>query len=605
VLDPACGSGSFLIGVYQFLLDWHRDQYLGDNPEKHARGRSPKLYRDAAGQWRLTTAERKRILLNNVYGVDIDPQAVEVTKLSLLLKVLEGESKESVNNQLRLFHERALPDLGQKIKCGNSLVGPDFFATRPLGLFDEGEARRINAFDWSREFPPVFRAPRPGFDAVIGNPPYVRMETFKALKDYLRENYAAHEERADLYAYFLERALHLLHDSGRLGMIVSNKFLKAKYGQPLRTVLTTKTHVETIADFAGANVFEGATVRTVVLIARRAPRATRAKTRYIPVPDAATVNSLASGQLRVEDYGQRTMFDVPKESLAATGWHLAPATHTALLERLKRGTTPLSQWAGIRALFGLKTGLNEAFIVGLATRSALVRADAEASKILKPILFGRDVRRYRICDAERYVIYCHPDIEIEDFPSVREHLWPHRKELERRAGNQRWYELQQPAVALLPALMAPKIVYPIIAEQCRFALDRKGFLINDKLFVLPTDNAALVSVLNSRLANFYFAAVCAALEGKGSKYLEFRAQYVDPFPIPAGLSRPEVSAALAALAERMEDLHERLHTARTPDEKTALQRQIEATDRHIDQRVYELYGLSDEEIRTVEEATPP
>ena len=126
-LDPACGSGSFLIGAYQYLLDWHRDRYLEDDPEQRARGRNPMLYRNGRGQWRLTAAHRKQILLNNIYGVDIDPQAVEVTKLSLLLKVLEGESDETVSNQLRLFHERALPDLAANIKCGNSLVGSDYY----------------------------------------------------------------------------------------------------------------------------------------------------------------------------------------------------------------------------------------------------------------------------------------------------------------------------------------------------------------------------------------------------------------------------------------------------------------------------------------------
>jgi hypothetical protein len=152
VLDPACGSGSFLIGAYQYLLDWHRDKYVAGGPEKLARGRDPKLHRGPAGEWRLTTAERKRILLNNIYGVDIDPQAVEVSKLSLLLKVLEGESKESVNNQLRLFHERALPDLGRNIKCGNSLVGPDVFEQRQLSVVDDEEVRCLNAFDWRNEF---------------------------------------------------------------------------------------------------------------------------------------------------------------------------------------------------------------------------------------------------------------------------------------------------------------------------------------------------------------------------------------------------------------------------------------------------------------------
>ena len=130
VLDPACGSGSFLIRVYQRLLDWHLDWYHKDGAEKHSKGRNPKLYEGKGREWRLTTAERKRILTNSVYGVDVDPHAVEVTKLSLLLKVLEGESSERLKNQLKLFHDRALPDLGSNIKCGNSLVGNDYYEER-------------------------------------------------------------------------------------------------------------------------------------------------------------------------------------------------------------------------------------------------------------------------------------------------------------------------------------------------------------------------------------------------------------------------------------------------------------------------------------------
>lgn len=128
ILDPACGSGSFLIGAYQYLLDWHLDWYVKDGAEKYARATKPILYQAQGGSFRLTTYERKRILINNIYGVDIDPQAVEVTKLSLLLKVLEGESSQTLDVQYKLFHERALPDLGANIKCGNSLIGPDFYS---------------------------------------------------------------------------------------------------------------------------------------------------------------------------------------------------------------------------------------------------------------------------------------------------------------------------------------------------------------------------------------------------------------------------------------------------------------------------------------------
>jgi predicted type IV restriction endonuclease len=171
ILDPACGSGSFLIGAYQYLLDWHRDWYINNDPEKWARRKSPAVYRLGNDDWRLTTAKRKEILLNNIYGVDIDPQAVEVTKLSLLLKVLEGESNETINRQLKFFHERALPDLGNNIKCGNSLIGPDFYDNQQISLLDEEERYRINAFDWEVEFQEIMK--KGGFDAVIGNPPYV------------------------------------------------------------------------------------------------------------------------------------------------------------------------------------------------------------------------------------------------------------------------------------------------------------------------------------------------------------------------------------------------------------------------------------------------
>ena len=171
ILDPACGSGSFLLGAYQFLLDWHRDEYVKDDPEKWAKGKTPCLFLKSGDDWRLTTDERKRILLNNIYGVDKDDQAVEVTKLSLLLKVLEGEDDETIQKQFLLFQKRALPDLGDNIKCGNSLIDSDFYDGQQGNLFDEEEVYRINAFDWDKEFPDIMK--NGGFDAVIGNPPYV------------------------------------------------------------------------------------------------------------------------------------------------------------------------------------------------------------------------------------------------------------------------------------------------------------------------------------------------------------------------------------------------------------------------------------------------
>lgn len=153
IVDPACGSGSFLLGAYQYLLDWHEDWYASHEPEKWARGKDPVLVQVNGGSWKLTTSARKSILVNNIHGVDIDPQAVEVTKLSLLLKVLEEES-----GQLSFAFERILPDLGQNIQCGNSLIGPDYFEGRLV--VDEAERRRVNAFDWQTGFPGDIRTGR-------------------------------------------------------------------------------------------------------------------------------------------------------------------------------------------------------------------------------------------------------------------------------------------------------------------------------------------------------------------------------------------------------------------------------------------------------------
>jgi len=166
VLDPACGSGSFMIGAFQYLIDWHSKWYEDDGPIKHR----DELYQGPRGEWRLTIAEEKRILRHNIFGVDIDPQAVEVTKLSLLLKVLEGESDQTLNTNLRLFHERALPDLGCNVKCGNSLIGTDYGLGTQMSFLSTEKKNQINLFDWDSGFPGIMNSG--GFDAVIGNPPW-------------------------------------------------------------------------------------------------------------------------------------------------------------------------------------------------------------------------------------------------------------------------------------------------------------------------------------------------------------------------------------------------------------------------------------------------
>jgi len=643
ILDPACGSGSFLIGAYQKLLDWHRDWYVeklvpllaeGKGPASkevaallpagyaspnkrgvrgRGQGQSPPgmdqprelpIFEGAGGEWKLTTRERRRILLNNIYGVDIDSQAVEVTKLSLHLKVLEGENEETLTKQLKLFQERALPYLGQNIKCGNSLIGPDFYDGQTT-LLDKEEMYRVNAFDWEREFAEVMG--RGGFDAVIGNPPYIRMESFKEIKDYLRKYYEVHGARSDLYAYFVERGHKLLLRNGVFGMILSNKFVKANYGSPLRQFLDSKSIIDTIADFAGLRVFQKATVRTLVLLTRRKDPENNisASTVYLPPVDLETFQYLANGSETISDLVNSRGFVLPKGSLTSDRWLLINQVQQYTLQTILSHSEPLSHFVKGQILWGVKTGLNDAFVIDQKTRSEILKLDPNGAEVIKPFLFGEDIKRYELDTPKRYLIYSYHGFDISKYPAIESHLKPYKERLERRATKQAWYELQQPSVALVPIFGRGKILYPEIAKTCQFTYDDSGYFSNNKIFILPTDDLFILGILNAKVAFFYFSIFCAALEGSNDRYLEFRAQYVKDFPIRTiDFSDPEDVARhdnMVALVERMLDLHRRLSESKTGHEKTLLSRQIEATDRQIDALVYELYGLSEEEVAIVEE----
>lgn len=497
ILDPACGSGSFLLGAFEFLLDWHLKYYIGHDPDGWAKKKHPPIYETAPNafaigsgskNWQLTTAERKRILLANIHGVDIDAQAVEVTKLSLLLKVLEGEARELRGRQLD-FH-RVLPDLSRNIKCGNSLIGSDFYQQAELPLLDDEARIKINAFDWQHEFKDIMDSG--GFDAVIGNPPYVRMEGFVELKGYLRAHYSSHEERSDLYGYFIERGIRLLKVSGRIGMIVSNKFAAAKYGFPLRQTIMSLATIETIADLAGAPVFRGATVRTLVLVAARGTSTTFRPATYVPVPRGETWDRIASRMLSLSEWAHEAARPIKSSQVSDDPWRLSDGASASLVERLTTLHPTLEQSIGGRPLFGIKTGLNRAFIIGLEEKREMIRQSPNAEQVIYPILFGKDSRRFLTLNARRFIIYLHPNRDVSEFPSVEKHLQAFRSDLLARATKQQWFELQQPAVGLIPILQSPKIVYPIIAPEPRFSIDRTGFLINDKTFVLPTDSPAVL-----------------------------------------------------------------------------------------------------------------
>jgi len=598
ILDPACGSGSFLLGAYQCLLDAHLQWYEANGPERRTRGRQPALYQGPHGDWRLTTAEKKRILLNNVYGVDIDRQAVEVTKLSLLLKVLEGETDETLGQQLALWREPALPDVEDNIKCGNSLIGPDYFEAQLLP--DEEEIRRVNPFDWQAEFREIMAGD--GFDAVIGNPPYVRQESLKDQKRYFQDRYRVYHGVADLYTYFVEIGLSLLNPTGLFGMIVSNKWLRAAYGRPLRELLSNDASVLEIVDLAGLPVFSGATVRTLVLVCSLRVEQ-RDVIHYLPPVSLEDFRTVSDGRRLQELVDQRAV-DLPILDLSPDGWSLSGQDAQRLASRLRREFTPLKTYIPGKSFFGIKTGLNRAFIIDQVTRDRLITKDPHSAEILKPLLAGRDVRRYAVDFKGKYLIWTYVGVPVDRYQAIFDHLEQFQSQLQKRwdKGNF-WWELR--ACDYYDRFEQPKIIYPDIATHCRFALDRDGYFASNTTYFIPGDDLYLLGILNSKLGRFYFSEVCAGLEGRGTTYLRFFGQYLEGFPVctidfddPADVVRHD---RMVVFVERMLELHKTLAAASTPADRTLYQRQIGATDAQIDALVYELYGLTEDEIRIVEE----
>jgi predicted type IV restriction endonuclease len=614
ILDPACGSGSFLIGAYQFLLDWHRNEHMKNDPGKWSKGKTPRIYQSHKGEWRLTTEERKRILLNNIYGVDIDHQAVEVTKLSLLLKVLEGEDEQSISRQIKMFQERVLPDLSNNIKCGNSLIGPDFYSNQQVDLFNEEEVYRINAFDWNAEFPEIMKSG--GFDAVIGNPPYVRQEALGInFKNYVKSRYKSFFGTADLYVYFIEKAHQLSKPGGLFGYICSNKFMRANYGGPLRDFLASNTTILQLVDFGELPVFSGAATFPVVVLTENSKPFRTQSFVYAPIKrlnfDTLENEVNIAGQL------------LNNEALKGNNWTLSGVDELAVFEKMKKSGTPLGEYVGGKIYRGILTGLNEAFVIDRETRDRLIGKDPKCSALIKRFAIGDYIRKYRIEGKERFVIVIPRGWTRSqllkatqheawlwmrtNYPLLSGHLEPfEQKCIKRFDKGDFWWELR--TCDYYDAFERPKIIYPDIAKESRATFDKEGIIVGNTAYIIPINDLYLLGILNSKLIFSYFKRIAAVLgdADRGGR-LRWFTQDVAKIPIRPINSDNSFDIfqhdQMVNLVNSMLELNRKLAECKMPQEKELLKRQIESTDNQIDQLVYKLYDLTEEEIKIVESQT--
>jgi hypothetical protein len=529
---------------------------------------------------------------------------------------------------LSLWRERALPDLGNNIKCGNSLIGPDYFADQLLP--DEAEMRRVNAFDWEAEFPEIMASG--GFDAVIGNPPYIRSQSLGAQqRAYYREKYASATATYDIYVLFVEKSLHLGNERARAGFILPNKFFTTDYGCGLRQILGAGNLVDRIVDFEDAQVFSKAGTYTCLLFLSQTqgqvPEYTRLGEVYRRGGQTALEYCLSTPDLS---------FDTLTLTADGTRWTLAVGLSGKLLLRLLRSYPSLSEFTP-HIFQGLKTSADKIYLVTVKEYGDdLARVENRLGdsvnlemELLRPVVKGEDVGRYYIDDSKHlYVLY--PYRVSEDgkahlidskematkFSRSWAYLCRYRDELgarDRGKWSERpdWYAYARSQN--IGTFNGPKFMIPYMATSLRASIDREGqlFFVNIttggyglRVAILGHSQEYLLGIINSRLLTFCLKQTTNQFRGG---YFAVNKQALEQLPIHT-ISFDDLEDAarhdkMVALVERMLALHQKLTAAAIPADKELYQRQIQATDRQIDALVYELYGLTDEEIAIVEGAS--
>lgn len=585
-VDPACGSGSFLIGAYQYLLDFHLNYYDTDKNRAKAEKKGV-IYKDArTKEYKLSVEEKKRILVNNIYGVDIDAQAVEVTKLSLFLKLLENEGKalSGIANDLfkgsDMTGGKILPDMSGNIKCGNSLIGSDFYADKDLTLFGMEEQRKVNVFDWDKQFAAVFK--NGGFDCVIGNPPYVSAPNMVAMMNDQREAIAKSPrfktlyQKWDLYIPFVEMSIDMLKDGGLYSAIIPYPFTNQTYGKLIRQKIISDYNLIEMADLNGTKVFDTATVSNCIPVVEKAK------------PNGKCVITHINEQKEILPF-----IEQPYEKLVQD--------QKTQVWNLTNDERSMSKYADMHVLGdycyiskGMVLNSDEKETKNKFKKADLI-SDVEDKIHCRKFIEGKDLGKYCI-NTIRYLEY-----DTERVPDL----------------------LSRPTFRKL--YKTPKLMFNRLGEL-QVVLDSEGdFTTSDAMFVCllwnslsGVENKSITSSIKkfskySRLEmeklsetvdlkyllaimNSKYAAVLLTNQRGGDYHIY--PEHIRNIPIPTATA--DQQQKLSSLATQMLDAHRQLGLAKSEADKAMLAQRIDILDAQINALVYSLYGLTKEEIAVVE-----
>lgn len=607
ILDPACGSGSFLLGAYQYLLNWHVDYYkskiIVHKPEANGIDSSKKknsiptkfkddFFFDADGEVKLTTKKKGEILVNNIFGVDIDREATEVAILSLYLKLLE----EGLDEDGYLFLKgKVLPDMTNNIKCGNSLISrEDLFSNNMFGITD------IKAFDWKKEFP--FN----GFDCIIGNPPYIKTQEMQKFQPEVVELYkkiftSGKAGNLDIYVLFIEKGLQLLNEDGLLGYICPHKFFNSNYGVAIRNIVKEKRNIQKILHFGVNQIFENATTYTCLLFL--------GQNANVDFDYFEFKSETKEMQEKVEK--GISYFPVEFTKLSQENWVFVNSENDSFLDTMCKGNSLLEEIT-TNIFQGPKAGADPVFIIKMIKEGSKVSECYSSTigvnfkienSIIKPYVKGKFIKRYSIDRNDEYIIFPYSQdgklIEEnnlrEKYPLAYEYLSNKENKkilLAREEGRFKniWWSYSRPQN--MQILNSFKLLTPFNAFNASYSLDDKG----DFIFSAGVSGAYgillkkelnisyyyLLGLLNSKPLDRFLKTISTALRGA---YYSYENKYIRQLPIYIpDASDKEKYPLTQKIEEMVKQILELRKKGKTED--------AEFLEKKIDEMVEKLYGLA-------------